>query len=216
MDRVRAQQQVAASALRRLGCGEVPPVDGAPHVGGTRPGSGTRPEVTDEALECLPHGHAGHGGAVRGGGVRDGVHESRAHQRPGGIMDQDEVRVHGPDAGRDRLLPPRSAGHDRRVLRAHPRFGGQTGHAVGRVHDDHPADGPRRREGIERPCQQRAAEDERRALVEAAHAPPGARRNDDGVGGAGEAHSCPGWAKTIRPATVWRTRVTVTSTSRPR
>ena len=95
---------------------------------------------------------------------------------------------------------------------------------------------------VDRPVERRAAADGGARLVGAAHAAAGTGGDDDGVGEAARVGEhplsvpyCPrhpvarraararrlpgqppatGWAKTIRPATVWRTRVTWTSSSR--
>ena len=71
------------------------------------------------------------------------------------------------------------------------------------------------RERIDRPGQQLPAGDDVTQLVGAAHPPRRACRDDDRIGsaGRGRSQSSRGWAKIIRPATVWRTRVTATSRS---
>src|SRR5207244_10446955 len=78
-------------------------------------------------------------------------------------------------------------------------------------HDDDFVDDWRGRDVLERPGQERPSRDERIELVHAAHSPALAGRNDDDVGV--KIQSRRGWAKIIRPATVWSARVTDTSIS---
>ena len=90
----------------------------------------------------------------------------------------------------------------------------------GRRDEDHPLD--RAARPPTRRASRRAAADRRpgRQLVDAAHPARRAGGDDDDVGRRALAPDPVatsverGWAKIIRPATVWRTRVTVTSSSR--
>ena len=86
-----------------------------------------------------------------------------------------------------------------------------------RGHDHEPADLRGRGQGVEGPGQQRPPADVGRELVDPAHPRRASGRDDDGVradGGRWRVQSRRGWAKIIRPATVWSTRVTDTSSSR--
>ena len=91
------------------------------------------------------------------------------------------------------------------------------------THD--PTDDRRGRQRGQGPGQQRPPADLGQDLVDPGHPTGRARGDDDGVGTAGRRggpvggrpargrQSSRGWAKIIRPATVWSTRVTVTSRS---
>ena len=158
-----------------------------------------------------------------GGRVRHGDDEIGGHQRSGCVVDEDHAGLIGIGAvesgepGVDRLLATIPPSHHGDHGWRQPVGGGGIGQPFGRGHHDHPTDLRRSSKGGQRPGQQRATSDVDAELVRAGHPGRTAGGDHDGIGPEDpqwRAQSMRGWAKIIRPATVCRTRVTDTSTSR--
>ena len=118
-----------------------------------------------------------------------------------------------PDPRGDRVLAPCSPFDHGRDARGEPGRGRDLGEAFRGGHDDDPPDDRRGGQPCQRPGEHRAPRHEQAELVPAAHARAQPGRDDDRVD---PAHSPRGWAKIMRPATVWSTRVTTTPISRSR
>jgi hypothetical protein len=126
----------------------------------------------------------------------------------------------GRHARSDGLLAPLPAGNDGHHRVRQPVGGRDRGDALRGRHDDDPIDACRR-ERLDRPAQDSSAFQLRLELVHAAHPAAGPCGHDDrfdrirgpGLLASASAHSRCICAKTIRPMTVWRTRVTRTSSS---
>ena len=201
-------QQVAPDALRRLGGAEAGSIHGRPD------------EIAVDPLEGLGDRHDRDGRAVSCGRLRHGCHEAGSDERSRRVVDEDDagrirvMSIEGREAGVDRFLASSPAGDDVDHARRQPGRAGHGGATLVGRHDDHASDRRRGREGVERPGEQRSSADLHRELVVAAHPARRPRGDHDHVGRARLAQSSRGWAKIIRPATVWSTRVTDTSSSR--
>ena len=200
--------------LRRLGGDDLLALDWCDHPLAAHP------------LQRVDHRNHRHDRAVhRARGVDNGLDQIGGHGRAGGVVDEDERVVgvagagEGPQPGDHRVGSRVAAGHDEAAA-VTGRQG--IGEAVDRLggHGDRDAGEVRiGQEHVEAPAPGRPAPEVLPQLV-AAHPRRAAGRDEDGrvrgvhrSGRRGHSASWRGWAKIIRPATVWSTRVTLIGTS---
>ena len=199
------QEKVASGALRRLRPDQAVTVDRC-----------TQSSLSS-VLERVDDRHRGHGGAVFGGSARHGVGQRARRQWPRAVVHEHDVgawplqrrRELNPIAARHRRAPLRHAATLR--PRAHRRDRRRVDHdhacdrfAAARIASTDQASSGRPKQRARRACRSRPCASCSRGDDDRVSKPPG---GDPFPGG----HR--GWAKTMRPATVWRTRTTVTSIS---
>ena len=211
--RVRLAEEVAAHALGRLGGRE--PI--AIH--------GPSDDLAIDALERLRHRHDRDGRAVPSGRIGDGVDERRRHERTGRVVDKDDAVLIRPGAleARRTRRAPTPAGARHRPRRRRPTTAARRRRPPHRVRSAAVTTTIRATDGAASSAASVQASSGRPAIsIASLSAEPPIRTDRPAATTTTSAatvaprgaQSSRGWAKIIRPATVWRTRVTATSRSR--